>query len=321
MSSKVSIIVPVYNVDRYLDNCIQSIINQTYHNWELIIVDDGSTDNSPLLCDLYKGDDQIVVIHQKNGGLSNARNTGISKSSGDYLYFVDSDDTIEPNTIEDHVRMMDKYNLDIALSDVYIVSDDGKKRPCSKGRYKENVVLLGEDYLAKRISEQDYFIMVYLGMYKSSFIKSNNFYFCDGIVHEDEEWSPKVLIKAQRIMYSSKCYYNYIQHEQSITKSSNKIKNLICTFYICDVLEKFFLSTPLSNEENRKLYLDMLARLYMSMSCCGEVPAEYYKKFNKIFPQKYAYLERTKKQVALYSLNIHLYRYIRKFIDRINHIR
>lgn len=320
MSSKVSIIVPVYNVENYLNDCIQSVLNQTYKEWELIIVDDGSTDNSPKICDTYACYDRIIVVHQVNGGLSNARNTGIMTSSGEYLYFLDSDDTIEPDTIESHVKMLESCNLDISLSDVYIVSESGEKKACSKGMYEENIVINGEDYLAKRIINQDYFIMVYMGMYRSSFIKEKKLLFCNGIVHEDEEWSPKVLINAKRVMYTSKCHYNYIQHQQSITKSKNKVKNLVSTFYICDVLEKFFLNTPLNKEENRKLYLDMLARLYMSMSCCGDVPDDYYKKFDKSFPQKYAYLNRTKKQVALYSINIRLYRFIRKLMDKINHI-
>ena len=178
----------------------------------------------------------------------------------------------------------------------------------------------GEDYLARRILSQDYFIMVYLGMYKAAFIKDNNLYFYDGIVHEDEEWSPRVLIKAKRVMYSKKCHYNYIQHKASITKSNNKIKNLTSTFLICDKLAAFFSTTALDHEENRKLYLDVVARLYMSMSCCGNVPDEYYKRFDKSFPRKYAYLRRTKKQVALYCFNIKLYRYVRKFIDKLNHI-
>jgi hypothetical protein len=196
--------------------------------------------------------------------------------------------------------------------------EDGQKRPCSRFNI-EAAVMLGEDYLAERIKKQSYFIMVYMGMYKASLIKENELYFCDGILHEDEEWSPRVLLSAKRVMYTSNCYYNYVQHSQSITKSNDKIKNLESTFYICEKMENFFLHVLLQNEENRKYYLDMLVRLYMSMSCCGNFPESTYKRFDKNFPKKYAYMERTKKQVKLYEFNIHLYRYIRKLLDKINH--
>ena len=100
-SKLVSVIIPVYNVERYLKKCIDSILNQTYKNLEIILVDDGSTDCSSKICDEYaKNDTRILVIHKANGGQSEARNIGISESKGEYIFFVDSDDYIEYNAIE-----------------------------------------------------------------------------------------------------------------------------------------------------------------------------------------------------------------------------
>ncbi len=316
----VSVVVPVYNVERYLRKCIESILAQTYEKFELILVNDGSKDNSGKICDEYaKIDKRIKVIHQKNGGLSNARNSGIRVSKGDYIYFVDSDDYLETESLEQHIKYCEKYDLDISLADVNITTESGMKTKCSTYSSYERI-MTGEDYLAERIIQQSYFIMVYMGMYRSSLIKNNDLYFMDGIVHEDEEWSPRVLIAAKKVMFIPGCYYDYVQHSQSITKSKQKIKNLESTFIICDELERFFLSVPLKDNNNRKYYLDILARLYMSMSCCGVLPEGTYKRFDKTFPNKYAYMKKTKKQVLLYTFSIRLYRYLRKFVDWVNHL-
>ena len=105
MSDKVSIIVPVYNVEKYLDECVKSILAQTYSNIEIVLVDDGSKDTSGSMCDEYKKhDDRIVVVHKENGGLSSARNAGMENASGDYYIFVDSDDTISPDMVEEMVK-------------------------------------------------------------------------------------------------------------------------------------------------------------------------------------------------------------------------
>lgn len=317
----VSVIVPIYNVEKYLEKCICSILEQSYSNLELILIDDGSTDSSGKICDEFKKiDDRIVVIHQANGGLSNARNTGIRKSVGDFIYFVDSDDYLETDALEKHVYFSEKYDLDISISDVYITNEIGDKENCSSFSKRE-LLMSGEQYLAERIKCQSYFIMVYMGLYRASLIKDNECFFLEGIVHEDEDWSPRILILADRVMLITGRYYDYVQHPVSITKSKQKIKNLESTFIVCERLENFFLSVPLKNEFNRKYYFDMLARLYMSMSCCGVLPAGTYKRFDKTFPRKYAFMERTKKQVFLYSISIRLYRYLRILIDRVNHLK
>ena len=105
----ISVIVPVYNVEKYLDECVNSILDQTYSNIEILLIDDGSTDNSPNICDFYeKQDNRVRVIHQQNGGLSLARNIGIEKSQGDFIVFVDSDDYISTDMLEVMINEMKK---------------------------------------------------------------------------------------------------------------------------------------------------------------------------------------------------------------------
>lgn len=111
---QLSVIVPVYNVEQYLKQCIDSILNQTFKNFELILVDDGALDSCPQICDNYsKHDDRVKVIHKKNGGLSSARNAGIKVAKGKFLTFIDSDDWISKNYFEEMMKEQDKYNADI----------------------------------------------------------------------------------------------------------------------------------------------------------------------------------------------------------------
>lgn len=118
MEPKISVIVPVYNVEQVLSKCVDSILNQTYKNLEVILVDDGSPDNCPLLCDEYtKRDSRIVVIHKMNGGLSSARNSGIEAATGDFITFVDSDDWIAIDRFEYEIALLDKYNADVTQID------------------------------------------------------------------------------------------------------------------------------------------------------------------------------------------------------------
>ena len=124
----ISVIVPVYNTEKYLEKCVMSILNQTYKNLEIILIDDGSTDNSPQICDsLAEKDNRITVIHQPNGGVSSARNTGLDNTHGDYIMFVDSDDYIAPNMIE--FLSENIGDTDIAMCGYNSVDENGNLSP------------------------------------------------------------------------------------------------------------------------------------------------------------------------------------------------
>lgn len=125
MSDLVSVIVPVYNVEKYLARCLDSIINQTYTNLEIILVDDGSKDSSGQICDEYAAKDQrIKVIHKQNGGLSSARNAGLDIASGSYIEFVDSDDWIDKDTVKENLELIINENSNVVFFNHYQVFDD-----------------------------------------------------------------------------------------------------------------------------------------------------------------------------------------------------
>lgn len=124
----VSVVIPVYNVENYLNDCVKSVVNQTYQNLEIILVDDGSTDSSPQMCDQYaKQDNRIKVIHQENSGVAIARNVGIKNASGSYLYFLDSDDYLVPNAIQIMYDTIEKEKSEIVFFEAETFKDDQKK--------------------------------------------------------------------------------------------------------------------------------------------------------------------------------------------------
>ena len=117
---KISVIIPVYNVEKYLYRCVDSVLGQTYYNIEVILIDDGSTDSSPEICDEYqKRDKRVKVIHKKNSGAASSRNIGLSSAKGDYIAFIDSDDYIELDMYENMMKINEEYNCDIVLCDCY----------------------------------------------------------------------------------------------------------------------------------------------------------------------------------------------------------
>ena len=131
-SDLISVIVPVYKVEKYLNKCVQSIVNQTYKNLEIILVDDGSPDNCPEMCDEWaKKDSRIKVIHQENAGLAEARNSGISVATGEFFMFIDSDDHAEPDMIELLLNLSMEYNADVSSCGFYFdYENDNKAEAC-----------------------------------------------------------------------------------------------------------------------------------------------------------------------------------------------
>ena len=137
MDRKVSIIIPIYNVAKFINRCVDSVIAQTYSNIEIILVDDESPDNCPEICEQYaRRDDRIVVIHKKNGGLSDARNAGIEKASGDYIFFLDSDDYVEINLIERLILEAQNNESDVVICGYYADSVDSNETLLSSKNYK-----------------------------------------------------------------------------------------------------------------------------------------------------------------------------------------
>lgn len=224
MKSIISVIVPVYNVEMYLKKCINSILNQTLKKLEIILVDDGSTDNSGIICDEYKFiDKRIKVIHKENGGLSSARNIGIDNATGDYLAFIDSDDWIEPNMIEVLFDMLEKNDSDISICE-FIKCYDENVQPIQEEIKIE--IFNNIDALKKLYDENKgiYMTIACNKLYKRNLLEKVRFPL--GKIHEDEFFIYKVLYEANKISYINRKMYYYRQRENSIMNSRLTKKRL-----------------------------------------------------------------------------------------------
>lgn len=224
-SGLVSIIIPIYKVEKYICKCIESVINQTYKNLEIILVDDGSPDNCPLICDEYaKKDGRIVVKHKKNGGLSDARNTGLDIANGEYLFFLDSDDYIAEDAIEKLYRILTETNSDLAICNYEYVSESGILDILIDSPIKNEV--MDRDLLFTKLTEQRnwFYVVAWNKLYKKSLF--NNLRFPVGQVNEDEFIVHKVFLKCkQGVSITDKLYF-YLKREGSITTSAKSIKRL-----------------------------------------------------------------------------------------------
>ena len=215
----ISIIIPVYNVERYLNRCIDSVINQSYKNLEIILVDDGSTDTSGKICDEYAiKDNRIKVIHQKNAGVSNARNNGLKNAKAEYIGFVDSDDFIELDMYEYLHDLLLKYNADISICQVDYIKGDN---------IKYNMLLKENKIMTKEKALETLYTQLYNvnKLFKRNFIE-NIFFTEDVFVGEDMLFCLKCFEKVNKIIYGNKIKYHYIYNFSSATKNSFNIKKL-----------------------------------------------------------------------------------------------
>lgn len=216
-----SIIVPVYNVERYVMKCVDSLLNQDIDNYEIILVDDGSTDGCGVICDEYAANHNtcsIRVIHQDNAGLSAARNSGIEVAQGVYIMFVDSDDYIEPNVLAGLMAQVEQEHLDVLHFDYQNVRMNvaGQYEVFQPYKFPHPVdcrtdVVSGERYLDERMG---------YGCYACHFVIKREMAssFTSGIHFEDTEWLPRMMLAAKRVNATSRIVYNYFMRDGSITQ-------------------------------------------------------------------------------------------------------
>lgn len=240
-NSRVSIIIPVYKVERYLRRCVNSVLNQTYSNWEVILVDDGSPDNCPAICDEYaQKDRRIRVIHKKNGGLSSARNAALdSLITGEYVTFVDSDDWIEDNTIEYCLHLIDQYKADVVE---YTFEETKDYIEHAKQHQKIVSVYEGDSVLEEYLRKEAYSVCTSL-FNRQLF---DGLRFREGKINEDIDLKYKVLQRCKKMVYSNQKKYFYFQSGDSISMGGLKRKD----FDLYDAAEELCKLTQQSNNKN-----------------------------------------------------------------------
>lgn len=218
MKGQISIIVPVYRVEKYIYQCVESILDQTFQNFQLILVDDGSDDGSAAICDRYaRQDSRIKVIHKENGGLSDARNVGLKEATGEYIAFIDSDDAIHPRFLETLYYTIIKFNCDIAICGIEKFSE----------KYPYEISLtISETVTIKKPVECFYktnslYDVAWNKLYKREIIA--DICYPQGRVHEDIYTTYKIIMNAEKIGVVSENMYFYRQRDDSITGKNKNI--------------------------------------------------------------------------------------------------
>lgn len=234
MDPLISIIVPIYKVEKYLEKCIGTIMDQTYKNIEIILVDDGSPDNSPQICDEYaKKDSRIIVIHQKNGGLSNARNSALNIAKGEYIGFVDGDDYIANDMYETLYNAIKENNAQMAICRAFNVNENGELMQDEiQPDIKEDIkVFTKYEAMKEMLFDKNIRGYVWSKLFKRDCFE--NLRFPEGRNYEDIAISIKCFEKTDRIVYVNKQIYYYVQRENSIdhVKSEKNLRDAIEVSY------------------------------------------------------------------------------------------
>lgn len=265
----VSIIVPVYNVESWLNKCIDSLIVQSYKNIEILLINDGSTDGSGKICDGYLNKSDIIrVFNNENKGLSYSRNFGIRNSTGKYIMFVDSDDfIIDINIVEKFVEILERENSDFIYTS-YCRFEDGEEDIVTENlpiNIKDNDIKdkNGIEVLSLLISKKSYHHAAYLKICKRDFLINNNLYFKEGVYHEDADWSPKLFYYSKKISLYNKPYYMRRMRENSIITTTNEVntsKKINDRLIIAYELVNFFKTMDENNEKS--IIIHDLVRMY-----------------------------------------------------------
>ena len=257
MGIKVSIIVPVYNVEKYLVQCIESILVQKLNNYEVILIDDGSTDNSGKICDEYSNKyNEIVVIHQENTGLSGARNTGIKVAKGEYLMFVDSDDYIYSKI--DLGKIVANLNGDIIQYKWIYYYDKQKKYMF----FKDNVIyddMQYEKLLYEKVKDGTLSISACDKFVKRSIIIDNKIFFKEGLLSEDIDWSLNLYLHTNSLKVINENIYVYRQQRSGSITNIGGEKSIKSLYYII----KYWYDYSYMNEVTKNTYLNYLAYQYV----------------------------------------------------------
>jgi glycosyltransferase involved in cell wall biosynthesis len=296
---KVSFIVPVYNVEKYIAECLDSLINQTIDSKEIVIVNDGSIDSSMDVVEPYLNKyDFIQVIHQENKGLSEARNTGLRKANGKYVQFIDSDDFVDKDYALAFYHICEENNLDILRGQYRkYIEEHEQYLELKQVKNKTDIVMSTRNYFNESIENQTYEVTAILGFYKRDFLLRNELFFLPNVTMEDHEFTLKCLTKDQ----NSKCmevlnpFYTYRIRPRSITTTFNP-KNIKDILKNIEEMQKYVENQNLDDELRKNCYKAISTLFYHATSIYGRLTKEERKEvkplFNKDlirFSEKYAY--------------------------------
>lgn len=284
MSKLVSIIVPVYNVDKYLERCLESVINQSYKKLEIILVDDGSTDDSGTICDEYKKkDSRILVVHKENGGLSDARNAGINLATGEYLTFIDSDDYVSTDMIKCMVDLAEKLSCKV-IQCKFVSGSDANFQFTYSGKYS----IYNANYA---FETRDVKVTAWGKLYDIDLIRGR--FFPIGKINEDEFYTYQCIYEGGNIAVMDDALYYYYQRPESIMHKKLRTLNLDALDayeerikYFLDRKEERLAIISIKEKCIREAFLSAKAK-----GCCNEKKRKYLK---ELYCSDYSLIKKDK---------------------------
>lgn len=261
---KVSIIVPVYNVEEYLDECINSLINQTMQEIQIVLVDDGSTDQSGKMIDDYAvTDSRILALHKKNGGQSSARNFGLHHATGEYILYVDSDDYIALNSCEKLYEAATQFQTDIVQGDLLNEKNIILEEPSFRKIPSENHRVLTNKFLKEKIETETYDIVPVLYLVRKSLIIQENLSFIESYTYEDQLYTFRLLTTEATIVKIRFPFYFYRMNRPDSTTNHIVLKRGMDAGFICYEMYRHYLTLPKEHEEeNAAVVLTSLYQFY-----------------------------------------------------------
>ena len=232
-----SVIIPVYKVEQYLSKCVDSVLAQTFSDYEIILVDDGSPDKCPKICDDYaQKDNHIRVIHKQNGGLSDARNAGINSATGKYVLFLDSDDYLYSNTVLEEIeKSLDSDNFPVIC---YLPNEYWSSNPKSINTKLKDETISLKKFLRRVTSNYYLHTAGQQFVLKLDYLKKYNLQFKKGILHEDELWFAQILLNANEVHICPCVFYFYVDNRSGSIMNAVKEKNISDKFFIADEIIK-----------------------------------------------------------------------------------
>lgn len=224
----ISVIIPVYNAEKYLEYCVESVILQTFSDYEILLIDDGSTDNSSKLCDsLSEQHEKIRVIHKENGGASSARNVGITEAKGRYIHFIDSDDFLPNENIYAVLGTSLLSNADIVFSRRIRYNEDLTECTAIQPEYLHMGLFEGD--VLYNVIKNDYELTLTCPvnkLFRTEFLQNNKLFFKDGLLHEEDEWLPRVIVNTKRVYFDNHIIYGVRQCASGSFSSTNDDNSL-----------------------------------------------------------------------------------------------
>lgn len=323
---RLSIILPVYNVSKWLGRCIASIRNQGLmpEDYEIVVVNDGTPDDSMEVLEAFRSEEEKsghqtapwVVVEQENKGLSAARNAGLKAAHGAYVWFVDSDDYLVPGCLKKLLERAEKDRLDVLCFGLQLMNENGDIVPYEIPDESNGQTLKGEEFMLKVGMPP----AAWAALYRRGFLQAKNLQFYEGILHEDQEFTPRAYFLARRIAFDPIVAYNYVQREGSIMKSANPKKSTDLLI-VCQRLWDFAMEHTQIESSIRYLFINRVSFLFSQVLAnlcrCGikEFPGNHHElpyyplSINEHLTKK----ERYKYQLINSSVHLYLNLYM-KFV-------